>query len=271
MTDIQIFKNTDFGEVRTLMIDNEPYFVGKDVACILGYADPSSAVSKNVDLEDKTTLLLEQDGSNYKSKTTFINESGLYSLILSSKLPNAKKFKHWVTNEVLPTIRKAGGYVNNDDMFINTYLPFADDTVKLLFKQTLNVVRHQNEIIVEKDKTINLQNKEIIYKEDVIFGLTDDIDLATKRQRITQIVRHNARNNFQERYALLYAEFEKKYHCDLKRRMASDEAKAIKPKIKNKMDYIDRGMNKIPQLYEVCCKLFESDVKQLMKIWEDII
>lgn len=81
---IEIFKNEEFGQVRTVIINNEPYFVGKDVAEILGYADSSSAVSKNVDSDDKTTLLLQQDGSNYKSKTIVINESGLYSLILSS-------------------------------------------------------------------------------------------------------------------------------------------------------------------------------------------
>ena len=265
MTDVQIFKNDEFGEIRTSTIDNEPYFVGKDVANILGYADPSSAVSKNVDSEDKTTLLLEQDGSNYKSKTTFINESGLYSLILSSKLPNAKKFKRWVTHEVLPSIRQNGGYIMNQEQMT------PEQILANAIIVANNVIENQKKQLEEKEKTIKLQNKEIIYKEDVIAGLTDDIDLATKLQRITQIVRHNARNNFQERYALLYSEFEKKYHCDLKRRMLSDEAQAIKPKIKNKMDYIDRGMNKIPQLYEICCKLFENDVKSLMKIWEDTI
>lgn len=106
----QIF-NFEQNEVRTVLVNDEPYFVGKDVAEILGYSDSSSAVSKNVDNEDRTTLLLEQAGSNYKSKTTIINESGLYSLILKSKLPSAKKFKRWVTSEVLPAIRKHGGYL----------------------------------------------------------------------------------------------------------------------------------------------------------------
>lgn len=267
MTDVQIFKNTDFGEIRTFQQGNTILFCGNDVAKSLGYSDCPKAVRTHC----KGVAEISTPTKGGVQAMKFIPEGDVYRLIISSKLPTAEKFEKWVFDEVLPTIRKTGGYVNNDDMFINTYLPFADDTVKLLFKQTLNVVRHQNEIIAEKDKTINLQNKEIIYKEDVIFGLTDDIDLATKRQRITQIIRHNARNNFQERYALLYSEFEKKYHCNLKRRMASDEAQAIKPKIKNKMDYIDRGMSKIPQLYEICCKLFESDVKQLMKIWEDTI
>lgn len=110
MKELKIFENEEFGRIRTVIIDNEPWFVGKDVAVILGYSDPSSAVSKNVDDEDKTTLMLGQAGSNYKSKTSCINESGLYSLILTSKLPNAKKFKHWVTSEVLPQIRQTGQY-----------------------------------------------------------------------------------------------------------------------------------------------------------------
>lgn len=96
--------------IRTLTVDGEPFFVGKDVADILGYKDVSSTVSKNVDSEDKTTLLIQQDGSNYKSRTTVINESGLYSLIFSSKLESAKRFKRWVTSEVLPTLRKTGSY-----------------------------------------------------------------------------------------------------------------------------------------------------------------
>lgn len=107
---LNIFSNKEFGDIRIVMIDGEPWFVGKDVATALGYADPSSAVSKNVDAEDKTTLLLEQDGSNYKSKTTIISESGLYALIFGSKLESAKRFKHWVTSDVLPSIRKTGSY-----------------------------------------------------------------------------------------------------------------------------------------------------------------
>ena len=105
---IQVFSNEEFGKVRTLMIDNEPWFVGKDVAEVLGYTNPSKALSDHVDTEDKlnneTLLSLGQRGG------WLINESGLYSLILSSKLPTAKKFKRWVTSEVLPAIRKTGSY-----------------------------------------------------------------------------------------------------------------------------------------------------------------
>lgn len=116
MSKLMTFNNPEFGEIRTVEVNGEPWFVGKDVAQALGYSDPSSAVSKNVDSEDKTTLLLEQDGSNYKSKTTIINESGLYFLVLSSKLESAKRFKRWVTSEVLPSIRKHGGYISEQEI-----------------------------------------------------------------------------------------------------------------------------------------------------------
>ena len=105
---IEIFKNEEFGQVRTMLINNEPYFVGKDVASILGYKEPRSAVSKKVDEEDRGVSKIATPSGT--QEMTVINESGLYSLILSSKLPSAKKFKRWVTSEVLPTIRKSGTY-----------------------------------------------------------------------------------------------------------------------------------------------------------------
>ena len=112
MTDNEIilFKHEEFGEIRTLNIDGEPWFVGKDIAVVLGYSAPRNAIQAHVDNEDKTTALIQCTGSEYKSNAVIINESGLYSLILSSKLPSAKKFKHWVTAEVLPSLRKHGAY-----------------------------------------------------------------------------------------------------------------------------------------------------------------
>ena len=95
--------------------NGEVLFVGKDVAKALGYAKPENAIAVHVDKEDKTSTLIQGSGSNYKSKAVLINESGLYSLILSSKLPQAKAFKRWVTAEVLPQIRKTGGYIPTRD------------------------------------------------------------------------------------------------------------------------------------------------------------
>ena len=104
-------------EVRTLKIDDEPYFVGKDVANILGYSNTRKALQDHVDLEDKKDGVTIRDSIGRNQKPTVINESGLYSLILSSKMPNAKKFKRWVTSEVLPTIRKHGAYMTDEKAF----------------------------------------------------------------------------------------------------------------------------------------------------------
>ena len=112
MNELQIFVNKELGEIRALEINNEPWFVGKDVATILGYSNSSDALKKRVDEEDKGVAKCDTLGG--KQNLTIINESGLYSLILSSKLPNAKKFKRWVTNEVLPSIRKHGAYMTED-------------------------------------------------------------------------------------------------------------------------------------------------------------
>lgn len=112
----QLF-NFNGQQVRTVTINDEPYFVGKDVATILGYKKPENAIANHVENEDKTTTLIQGTGSNYKSKSVIINESGLYSLILSSKLPTAKEFKHWVTSEVLPAIRKHGAYMTDKKAF----------------------------------------------------------------------------------------------------------------------------------------------------------
>lgn len=111
MNDLKIWENPEFGELRIVDMNGEPWMVGKDVAQALGYAKPENAIANHVDEEDKTSTLIQGSGSNYKSKTTIINESGLYSLVLSSKLPGAKRFRRWVTNEVLPSIRKDGGYI----------------------------------------------------------------------------------------------------------------------------------------------------------------
>lgn len=108
MNELQIFNNEEFSDIRTVTIDNEPWFVGKDVAEALGYAEPRSAVSKKVEECDRGVAEMETPSG--KQKMTTINESGLYALIFGSKLESAKRFKHWVTSEVLPSIRKTGGY-----------------------------------------------------------------------------------------------------------------------------------------------------------------
>ena len=135
MNDLQLFNNPEFGAVRAVEVDGEPWFVGKDVAQALGYNDTDQALRKHVDDEDKLTRRF--DGSGQGRSMTTINESGLYSLVLSSKLPGAKKFKRWVTAEVLPTIRKTGGYQLPKD-YPSALRALADTTERLLAAETEN-------------------------------------------------------------------------------------------------------------------------------------
>lgn len=149
MNELKTFENERFGSVRVTVIDNEPWFVGKDIAERLGYSNASKALIDHVDAEDKlnneTLSSLGQRGG------WLVNESGLYSLVMSSKLQNAKDFKRWVTHDVLPTIRKTGGYVNNEELFLDTYFPTLDAGAKAMFKQTLVSLREANNKI-EQDK-----------------------------------------------------------------------------------------------------------------------
>ena len=136
MKELQLFNNKEFGEIRALKIKGQPWFVGKDAAIILGYSNPSDALKVHVDDEDKCKKdeIVIHDSIGRKQKPLLINESGLYSLILSSKLPNAKKFKRWVTSEVLPQIRETGGYIpfsqeESDEEFLARALIVAQNTL----------------------------------------------------------------------------------------------------------------------------------------------
>lgn len=134
MNELQIFDHAEFGRLRAVNIKNEPWFVGKDVAQVLGYSNHRDALSKHVDAEDKNSVAF-RDGTSGNPYQTVINESGLYSLILSSKLPGAKKFKRWVTAEVLPSIRKHGGYISGQEELsgeelMAKALQFADRKLK---------------------------------------------------------------------------------------------------------------------------------------------
>ena len=133
MNELQIFENAEFGQVRTVTIDNEPWFVGKDVAEALGYERTADAIRQHVEEEDKLTRCFADSGQN--RQMYIINESGLYALIFGSKLESAKRFKHWVTSEVLPSIRKHGVYavdelINNPEMAIKAFTALKEEREK---------------------------------------------------------------------------------------------------------------------------------------------
>ncbi len=145
MNELQIFKNEEFGEVRMVTINNEPYFVGKDIAEILGYERPTKAVNDHVDIDDRDVVPV-QDSIGRMQNTPIINESGLYSLILSSKLPTANKFKHWVTSEVLPSIRKHGIYMTDQKAYDITH---NKDALADLLLQAGNQLKEKDLVIQE--------------------------------------------------------------------------------------------------------------------------
>lgn len=152
--DIQIFQNPEFGQIRTMVMpDGQIGFVGKDVASVLGYADPQKAIKTHVDEEDKLTRQIVVSGQN--RNVYVINESGLYSLILSSKLPKAREFKHWVTSEVLPQIRRTGGYIPIQQ----------DDDEKTILSKALLILKNTLE---QKDALLEAQRPKVQFAEAVI-------------------------------------------------------------------------------------------------------
>lgn len=122
MNELQVFENAQFGQVRTVQKDGQPWFVGKDVASALGYSNPRKALYDHVDDEDKADGVTIRDSMGRTQNPVIINESGMYSLVMSSKLPNARQFKRWVTNEVLPSIRKSGGYIAGQETMTDAEL-----------------------------------------------------------------------------------------------------------------------------------------------------
>lgn len=183
MNNLQIFNNEKFGSIRTVEVNNEAYFVGKDVADILGYSNPSKAISMHVDEEDKEFVMMNiansQNGnlSIGQTKTAVINESGLYSLILSSKLPTAKEFKRWITHEVIPAIRKTGGYIGGVENL-------SDDEIMakalLIGKRTIE----QQQLRIQN---LEIKNSELTVSNTVMRPKADYFDELVDRNLLTNI------------------------------------------------------------------------------------
>lgn len=171
--DLQIFKSEEFGSVRTVVINDEPYFVGKDVAAILGYAKERNAIATHIDDDDRRVAPIQGDLGGVQEMTV-INESGLYSLIFSSKLPKAKEFKRWVTSEILPTIRKHGAYMTaetleqailNPDMMIKLCTALKDEQ--------------------DKNKKLSLENSQLSVEKQIMQPKSDYFDELVDRNLLT--------------------------------------------------------------------------------------
>lgn len=180
MEDIRVFSNPEFGDLRATLLNNEPYFVGKEVAEKLGYLNASKAVLNHVDEEDRTIIQSSQNGNLEIPNRGLIaiNESGLYSLILSSKLPKAKQFKRWVTSEVLPSIRKNGGYIAgqetlSDDELLEKAILVAQ---KKIAERDAIIQRQSEEIGLKNQRISELQPKASYY--DVVLNCKEVIPIS---------------------------------------------------------------------------------------------
>lgn len=196
MSDLKIFNSPEFGQVRTVTIDNEVYFVGKDVADALGYANPKNAVPQHVDDEDKLNTQIEYAGQ--RREVTVINESGLYALIFGSKLESAKRFKHWVTSEVLPSVRKTGSYQKQS-------IPDQIKTIAIGYTE-----------LEEKVDTVNedLQN----FKQDLpILGIEESRITAAVKKKGVQCLGGKESEAYQDKslrgkvYADIYGQIKRQF------------------------------------------------------------
>lgn len=265
--EVTVFKNLvhpEFGELRTVEIDGEPWFVGKDVAAALGYADATKAVRNHVEKEDK--IMGVQNGSpsirdNFGriQYPTWINESGLYSLILGSKLPSAKEFKHWVTSEVLPSIRKNGAYIRNQE----NMTPAEIVARGLIAAQ--KIIEEREKEIVHLNNRCGRLTQTIAEKQDVINAISRNVPAPTKRMMLNRVMRRRSPELAQSRWSYLYARFDEIYHKNVKIRMKNYNAEPGHRKCYSILDFIEKVLNMLDELYDLAVKLFESDFTQLMQ------
>ena len=270
--EVTVFKNLvhpEFGELRTVEIDGEPWFVGKDVAAALGYSNINKAVAAHVDEDDKKVLDFKGFSQNGKSSglwvgndfssKTIINESGLYSLILSSKLPSAKEFKHWVTAEVLPSIRKNGAYIRNQE----NMTPAEIVARGLIAAQ--KIIEEREKEIVHLNNRCGRLTQTIAEKQDVINAISRNVPAPTKRMMLNRVMRRRSPELAQSRWSYLYARFDEIYHKNVKIRMKNYNAEPGHRKCSSILDFIEKVLNMLDELYDLAVKLFESDFTQLMQ------
>lgn len=171
MNNLQVFNNAEFGTIRTITVNDEPWFVGKDITDILGYQNGTRDINRHVDDEDKGTTEMVTPGG--KQNMTIINESGLYSLTLSSKLPSAKKFKRWVTSEVLPSIRKNGAYMT--EQTLEKALTSPDFLIQLATQ-----LKEEKEARIQAEQTVEEQKPKVLFADAVASSHTSILigDLA---------------------------------------------------------------------------------------------
>lgn len=278
--------------VRVFGTPENPLFLARDVAEWIEHSQPS-VMLKSIDDDEKVKVNnLHSENRTGGNGTWFLTENGLYEVLMLSRKPKAKQFKSKV-KEILKSVRMTGGYINpgQEDLFVETYLPFADENVKNFFRLNMQAMAQQNKIIKdqklqlesqqkdlnEKDNRILAQRRELSkqheqleFKDqqieeyvDVVTDLVKDVPLAGKRAIINRVLRAPG-DNFGARYMVLYREFDNIYHINTKFRM-NKYNETHSPKCKSRLQYIDEQLGMLNELYELTVKLFKSRVETLVQ------
>lgn len=264
----QLFNNPEFGDLRCIEKDGEPWFVGKDVAAALGYADTAKAIRAHVDAEDKQIIKVDEMATlDVKSNfgMTIINESGLYSLIFGSKLEKAKRFKHWVTSEVLPALRKTGSYTISQGQNGQSKPMSREYLLATAFLESQKVIEENTREIARLSVKCNNLNDQVSQDQEVIDAMTKDVTPAEKRAVLNRLMTYKHGAVAGSRWSILYREFEEKYHFNLDIRMKNYNKNPDNKKCKSKVDYVDRVLGMLDELYALAVKLFRSDYDALIE------
>lgn len=259
----QLFNNPEFGDLRCIEKDGEPWFVGKDVATALGYSKPTDAVRKRVFEEDRGVSKMETPSGT--QQMTIINESGLYSLIFGSKLEKAKRFKHWVTSEVLPALRKTGSYTISQGQNGQSKPMSREYLLATAFLESHKVIEENTREIARLSVKCNNLNDQVSQDQEVIDAMTKDVTPAEKRAVLNRLMTYKHGAVAGSRWSILYREFEEKYHFNLDIRMKNYNKNPDNKKCKSKVDYVDRVLGMLDELYALAVKLFRSDYDALIE------
>lgn len=275
--------------VRVFGTPENPLFLARDVAEWIEHSDVSMMMKKIDDDEKVTNNVCTPGGVQ---KAWFLTENGLYEVLMLSRKPKAKQFKSKV-KEILKSVRTTGGYINpgQEDLFVETYLPFADENTKNFFRLNMQAMAQQNKIIKDQKLQLESQQKDLLEKDNhilaqkqelskqheqlefkdqqieeyvnVVTDLVKDVPLAGKRAIINRVLRAPG-DNFGARYMILYREFDNIYHMNTKFRM-NKYNDTHSPKCKSRLQFIDEQLGMLNELYELAVKLFKSDVEMLVQ------
>lgn len=251
--EVTIFNNEEFGQVRTMLVNDKPYFLANDVARALGYKRPADAISAHCKGSVKHRYLT--NGGEQEAK--FIPEGDIYRLIMKSKLPSAEKFESWVMDEILPSIRKHGAYMTNE--VIERTLTDPDYLIQLA-----TALKEERQARLLAEQQVKEQEKVITYKQTLINGFVDDIPIYKKVDIINRICKKSC-GGYASRYKELYKCFRENFHVDLIKKCENYNEKQEKRKDELTIIRYAEKFGYIDDLYSCCVKLYETEVKKVIE------